>query len=128
MKVQFLTKRLTLLLFLLSLFSFNSMAQSSDMLKPIIITLAIPEKDKNSEEVISAMQEKILQRLKPFKVENITRYKYSPLLALSVDQDGLEMLESLDDIVSITQDGLSAPQTKQQDSSQEAKDPPCSKE
>ena len=129
MKLQNLTLSLLMLLFFnTAVQSENTDQQSSAMLKPIILTLAIPDKDKNSSEAIATAQEKILKQLQPFQIENITRYRYTPLLALSVDQAGLDMLHGSDDIISITEDGLSAPQTtRPEGTSQGNEKSPCNR-
>ena len=82
------------------------------MLTPVILTLAIPEDDKNNPDVISATQDRVLESLSTFHIENIKRYRYTPLLALSVNKAGLDILENSDDISTISNDGLSAPHVR----------------
>ncbi len=98
---------------------------SSSMLTPVILTLAIPENKKNDPDVIAATQDKVLESLKNFHIENVKRYRYTPLLALSVDQAGLDMLQKSDDILTISNDGLSRPHTTKPevDSPQQEKSP-----
>jgi len=95
------------------------------MLTPVILTLAIPENKKNDPEVIAATQDKVLERLKNFHFENVKLYRYTPLMALSVDQAGLDMLENSNDILSISNDGLSKPNVKKSavDAPQQEKSP-----
>ncbi len=99
--------------------------QDSKMLKPVIIKLAIPEKDENSPEVISAMQDKILKYLEPYQIENITRFRYTPALSLSAGKDALKLLNTLDEVEGITEDSLSSPHSRKQNGKKKGNDAPC---
>lgn len=94
------------------------------MLKPIIISLAIPKKSNDSSAEITIVQDKILQALKPFQTENITRYRYSPLMAVSVEQAGIDMLQNLEEVISIEEDGLNS---SQNETTHKAQKTPCNK-
>lgn len=87
----------------------TSMPVTSGLLTPVILTLAIPEADRHSPEIIAEAQDRVLESLKPYRVENITRYRYLPQLALATEQTALDMLRDSKDIVTMSMDSLSAP-------------------
>ena len=103
---------------LLALFMLASMRPSaneaknntaSNMLTPIILTFAISESEKSNPEIITAIQERVLESLKNYQVENIQRFRYFPSMALSIEQAGLDFLKTSNEIILITQDGLNLP-------------------
>ena len=98
------------------------------MLTPVILTLTISEDEKNNPDVIATIQDRVLESLRDFQVENITRYRYIPSLAISVDEAGLDSLKKSNDIKKISNDGLSAPHVnKSEDKSPLQKHLPCNK-
>lgn len=113
----------------------SSMPATTAMLNPVILTLAIPEADKHSPEIIAEAQDRVLESLKPYRVENITRYRYLPQLALSTEQAALDMLTDSKDIETISMDSLSAPhsnkplkdlqETEQSDGTSPSEKAPC---
>ncbi len=102
---------------------------NNNMMNSVIVTLAIPEQNKNSSDAIATAQDKLLQALELYETENITRYRFSPIIALSIDQAGLEILKTLENITSITKENLHQTQnTPQPETSSKTNNPPCENE
>ncbi|MFK8068599.1 MAG: hypothetical protein AB8D52_10155 [Gammaproteobacteria bacterium] len=84
----------------------NDKQNQNNMMHSVIVTLVIPEKDKNSPDAIIIAQDKLLHALKPYKTDSITRYRFSPIIAMSIDQAGLGILYTLESVASITSEKL----------------------